>query len=216
MHHCPLPKILWGSTGPNSLFFYPFFSENTFQCQETRALGIENGGIADQQISASSQWSAQHAPSNGRLHFKQTASERGGWSALTNDVNQWLQIDLGNCHTRVTRVATQGRNSALHGVKQWVTKYRLQISDDGVTFFYFTDQGKPKVLLFYSKLPHITTSTFLGCQKLNCCYSFNVWFKYRPLSFYRSSAIWYPTDNRNFGMTSSCNRAYVRTWRMTM
>jgi len=99
---------------------------------------MENGAIPNQQISASSQWDSNHAAFQGRLHFQATSSKAGSWSARTNDVNQWLQIDLGNQATRVTRVATQGRN----GYSQWVTKYNLQYSDDGQNFQYYRKRGQ--------------------------------------------------------------------------
>ena len=124
-------------------------SVNIFECQTPLPLGMESGAIADHQISASSQFDANHASSQGRLRFKKTNIKRGGWSSRTVDTNQWLQIDLGNHQTRVTRVATQGRNSNLY--YQWVTKYKLQYGDDGNTFHYYSEQGKPKVLLFILK-----------------------------------------------------------------
>ena len=99
---------------------------------------MENGAIADGQISASSQWDANHAAIQGRLHSRATSSKAGSWSARTNDVNQWLQIDLGDHHTKVTQVATQGRN----GESQWVKRYRLQYSVDGVSFQYYNEQGQ--------------------------------------------------------------------------
>ena len=92
-------------------------------------LGMDSGTIADAQITASSQLDQNHAAVQARLHFKQ-----GSWSARSNDVNQWLQVDLGS-YTTVTKVATQGRN----GNSQWVTQYRLQYSDDGVTFQFFKE-----------------------------------------------------------------------------
>ena len=95
---------------------------------------MENEGITDVQISSSSQLDDTHSASEARLNFKADGSERGGWSALTNDFNQWLQVDLGTVN-RVTRVATQGRN----GRDQWVTRYRLKYSDDGVTFLFYKD-----------------------------------------------------------------------------
>ena len=87
------------------------------------------GSISDIQITASSQLDGNHSAAQARLHFKADGNKAGVWSALTNDLNQWLQVDLGS-YTRVTRVATQGRN----GYDQWVTKYKLQYSDDGITF----------------------------------------------------------------------------------
>ena len=99
---------------------------------------MENGAISDGQISASSQLDSSHGVTQARLHFKATAGQAGSWSARNNDVNQWLQIDLGSRHTNVTRVATQGRNYSL----QWVTKYNLQYSNDGVNFHYYKEQGQ--------------------------------------------------------------------------
>ena len=98
------------------------------------ALGMENEGITDVQINSSSQLDDTHSASEARLNYKADGSERGSWSALTNDFNQWLQVDLGTFN-RVTRVATQGRN----GRDQWVTRYRLQYSDDGVTFLFYKE-----------------------------------------------------------------------------
>ena len=107
------------------------------------ALGVQSGAISDGQMTASSQRDANHAAIQGRLHFQKTSSKAGSWSACTNDVNQWLQIDLGDQVTKVTRLATQGRNV----YSQWVTTYKLQYSDDGVNFQYYTDQPNsvPKV-----------------------------------------------------------------------
>ena len=104
---------------------------------------MESRAISDGQISASSQWDGNHAASQGRLNFQAVPGKAGSWSALTNDANQWLQIDLGNQHNNVTSVATQGRN----GLSQWVTRYKVQYSDDGVNFLYYQQNGADKVRL---------------------------------------------------------------------
>ncbi|CAH3025731.1 unnamed protein product, partial [Porites evermanni] len=100
-------------------------------------LGMQNGAIQDAQIKASSEWDGNHAAIQGRLHFKAIPGKAGSWSARSNDMNQWLQIDLANQHTKVTRIATQGRNA----YNQWVTKYKLLFSDNGVNFHYYKEQG---------------------------------------------------------------------------
>ena len=97
-------------------------------------LGMDSGAITDAQITASSQWSGNNAAVQARLHFKQAGLKKGSWSTAINDVNQWLQVDLGS-YTTVTKIATQGRNA----YSQWVTNYRLQYSDDGVTFQFFKE-----------------------------------------------------------------------------
>uniref|UniRef100_A0A4W6CNY4 Contactin associated protein like 3 n=1 Tax=Lates calcarifer TaxID=8187 RepID=A0A4W6CNY4_LATCA len=50
----------------------------------------------------------------------------GGWSPLTSDRYQWLEVDLGE-RTRITAVATQGR----YGSSDWQTSYLLMFSDTG-------------------------------------------------------------------------------------
>ncbi len=104
------------------------------------ALGMENGAISDAQISASSQWDASHAPFQGRLHFKGHPKKQGSWSAAGNDRHPWLQIDLGSQYTRVTRIATQGRNS--YNFYQWVTRYKLQYSNNEANFQFYREQGQ--------------------------------------------------------------------------
>ena len=101
---------------------------------------MENKVIKDEQITASSQWSTTYAPKYGRLNIKKTSSISGAWTAAKSqqNANQWLQIELGNQQTKVTRVATQGSN----GYSEWVTSYKLQYSRDGVNFQFYKEQGQ--------------------------------------------------------------------------
>ena len=103
---------------------------------------MERYVISDGQISASSQWDVNHAAIQGRLNFKAGSGKQGGWSSGYNNVNQWLQIDLGDPNTDVTGLATQGRNA----YSQWVTKYKMQYSVDGINFQYYVEQGAEKVI----------------------------------------------------------------------
>ena len=110
---------------------------------------MESGAIPNARITASSEYDANQAPSQGRLYFQETTVKSGSWVARTNDGNQWLQIDLGNQETKVTCVTTQGRNyngqwSDSHS--QWVTRYKLQYSiDDAVNFAYYKEPGQATV-----------------------------------------------------------------------
>ena len=97
---------------------------------------MENGGILDGQISASSQWDCNHSAIQGRLFFQATGAKQGGWSAGRNNPDEWLQVDLGSQWTKVTGIATQGRN----GYDQWVTSYKLQYSKNGQDFQYYREQ----------------------------------------------------------------------------
>ncbi|KAK2896084.1 contactin-associated protein-like 4 isoform X2 [Channa argus] len=72
---------------------------------------------------SSSQLSSSHAPGFARLNRREGA---GGWSPLTSDRYQWLEVDLGE-RTTITAVATQGR----YGSSDWLTSYLLMFSDTG-------------------------------------------------------------------------------------
>ncbi len=98
---------------------------------------MENREIADWQITASSEYGHNYAAMQGRLHFQADAGKVGSWSALINDVNQWLQIDLIGQYI-VTRVATQGRDD----LDQWVKTYKLEYGDDGNNFQLYREQGR--------------------------------------------------------------------------
>ena len=98
--------------------------------------GMENRQISDSQIKSSTQLDENHSAKHSRLHSKANRENGGSWSALKNDVNQWLQVDLGT-YVRVTGIATQGRN----GRDEWVTKFSLQYGEDGDTFHFFENPG---------------------------------------------------------------------------
>lgn len=96
---------------------------------------MANGVITGSQISASSEFDTYlHAATYGRLFYK---LQRGAWSSLYNNVNQWIQIDLSGHRSKVTRVATQGR--AETDWSEWVTSYRLQHSNNAITFHYYKE-----------------------------------------------------------------------------
>ena len=118
---------------------------------------MESGAILDSQISASSEWDSNHAAQQARLHFVQTVHRTGAWSARSNDLNQWLQVDLLNT-TRVSGVATQGRNGC--PCDQWVTKYKLQYSEDGQAFKFYRRSGDKSDTVGTNKTP-CTKTLFL-------------------------------------------------------
>ncbi|KAI3374231.1 hypothetical protein L3Q82_006081 [Scortum barcoo] len=72
---------------------------------------------------SSSQLSSSHAPGFAKLNRRDGA---GGWSPLTSDRYQWLEVDLGE-RTKITAVATQGR----YGSSDWLSSYLLMFSDTG-------------------------------------------------------------------------------------
>ena len=99
---------------------------------------MENNGISDDQISASSELSPNHKANRGRLYYTADGGKRGAWSAKQNDENQWLQIDLGGLYATVTAVATQGRQDKDH----WVREYMLQYSNWTLNFTHYREPGQ--------------------------------------------------------------------------
>ncbi|XP_029207328.2 EGF-like repeat and discoidin I-like domain-containing protein 3 isoform X1 [Acropora millepora] len=129
----------------------PLYNKNDYECVGcNRALGMENGEILDKQITASSELDAIHAAHQGRLNIQEAVSgsswKAGSWSALINDLHQWLQVELPKEESVVTSVATQGRNRHLGWFggshNQWITQYKLQYSNNGVNFEYYQDKGQ--------------------------------------------------------------------------
>lgn len=106
----------------------------TTTCQE--GLGMENGQIQDAKITASSEWADNHGATNARLNRPAQSGTTGGWSAQVNDASQWIQADLGGVKS-VTGVKIQGRNA----YDQWVTKFKVQYSNDGNSWT-FVENGK--------------------------------------------------------------------------
>ena len=116
-----------------------FHLHSQIECQ--RALGMGNDDISDGQIRASSSLNGSFVASRGRLSIKASGPMGGSWAASAKNSQQWLQIDLGVNDTKVTGVATQGRQDS----DQWVTSYKLQYGSDGLNFQYYKDQGEEKV-----------------------------------------------------------------------
>ena len=90
------------------------------------ALGMESGDIPDSALKSTSDYNQYSGPERSRLDKTREGSYYGGWSPKHADIGQWLQIDLGK-KTKVTRIATQGRDQT----NWWVTKYTVTYSNGG-------------------------------------------------------------------------------------
>ena len=90
---------------------------------------MDSRKITDGQITASTEYKAGYGATNGRLNFRAGGGKSGAWSALRNDVHQWLQVDLG-AETEVTGIQIQGRQDW----DQWVTSFTISYSSDGTTY----------------------------------------------------------------------------------
>ena len=78
--------------------------------------------LEDEAFSSSSDFNKNHSAKFCRLN---SSDGKANWSSKSNDLNQWIQVDLGKTET-ISAVAVQGRFNN----PQWVTKYNLLISDD--------------------------------------------------------------------------------------
>ena len=98
---------------------------------------MENRGIPDSRITASSRLSTNTPAMNARLRYTAGSS----WCASTNDSNPYLQIDLQSLHV-ICAVSTQGNSKA----DEWVETYTIQTSTDGVRWTDYGRVGHPKVI----------------------------------------------------------------------
>ena len=99
-------------------------------------LGMENYDIPDSAITASSMANNEYRPGQGRLYQQAVSGGHGSWLAATSNNQQWFQVYFGNW-TMVKRVCTQGRLNAAN----WVTKYKLAYSYDGVFYKDYEEDG---------------------------------------------------------------------------
>jgi len=105
------------------------------------ALGMENNVLPNSAITASSTWGSAHEPWRARLNNVPNG-HTGSWSAATNQVGEWLQIDLGR-ETMVTKIATQGRPPT--SWSQWVTSYKILFSSDSTNWKEYKENNYVKV-----------------------------------------------------------------------
>ncbi|XP_071334512.1 discoidin, CUB and LCCL domain-containing protein 2 [Trachinotus anak] len=129
-----------GGTLSNSLFTF-----RTNGCYGT--LGLESGGVADTQLSASSVWEwnkfGQHSewvPSGARL--KKTGLP---WAPSQSDQQQWLQIDLKR-EKRITGITTTG--STLREYQYYVSAYRVLYSNDGQQWYIYRETNSTQDKIF--------------------------------------------------------------------
>lgn len=118
------------------IFFFLIDSTDFSDCQE--ALGMENGTITNDEISASSVHNSNTGASRARLNFIPSGGVSGGWVAAVDDEKPTLTITFSYPFTRVTGIATQGRQDA----SQWVKTYRLKYSKPNGEKGFYKDPGE--------------------------------------------------------------------------
>ncbi|KAL9978824.1 hypothetical protein ACROYT_G016390 [Oculina patagonica] len=98
----------------------------------SNAVGVASSStIPDKQMTASTYYSSQYKPANGRLN-------RGvAWCARTPSRNdEWLQVDLGQLF-QVCGVSTQGERH----YNEWVMAFKLSYSQNGKYWTIYKDEN---------------------------------------------------------------------------
>lgn len=106
---------------------------------------MRSGAIKNAQITASSSANKYHAPSLGRLMKVKRGRYIGAWCSRYNNHNQWFKVDFGRI-MKITKIDTQGRQE--YG--QWVTRYLLSSSVDGIHWSLYRYKSNDKVREMHS------------------------------------------------------------------
>ena len=94
--------------------------------------------MPDDRITASIFHDSNYQPYYGRLNGRRGSI--GAWCTKTNnDRTDYLQVDMGAVRS-VCAVETQGSTGG-----QWITSFKLELSLDGTTFNYYTENNTVKV-----------------------------------------------------------------------
>ena len=97
--------------------------------------------IPDSSMTASSYYDSRYREYYGRLH----ETRGNGWEPKTkNDKTDYLQVDLGAQHS-VCALATQGNRRGI-ARNEWTTQYKVSLSRDGVSWSFYQENNKVKVL----------------------------------------------------------------------
>ena len=102
-------------------------------------------------MTASNYYSIDYYPHYGRLHGRRG---RDAWCPnTTKNRGDYLQIDMG-AQGAVCAVATQGEAYEVN----WTTRYELSLSRDGVTWFFYQEDHRTKVIERLSQFLSIVNS----------------------------------------------------------
>ncbi|CAK8680237.1 unnamed protein product [Clavelina lepadiformis] len=112
------------------------------------SVGLKDGRIPNEDITASTYWSSNYAPHLGRLDNRMKRNlHQGAWAAGTSyprvfpQAGDWIQVDL-KAPTYVTGVVTQGRPQ---GSEQWVTSYTVSFGNSSSNMQFVKAGNNPYV-----------------------------------------------------------------------
>uniref|UniRef100_H3CYG4 Milk fat globule EGF and factor V/VIII domain containing b n=1 Tax=Tetraodon nigroviridis TaxID=99883 RepID=H3CYG4_TETNG len=123
-------------------------------------LGLQGGGIAESQISASSVRYAvmglqRWGPELARLHNKGLVN---AWSAAAHDRNPWIQVNMQR-KMRLTGIVTQGASRI--GSAEFIKAFKVASSLDGRTFTVYRTEGQSRDHVFVGNVDNDGTKTNL-------------------------------------------------------
>ena len=106
-----------------------------------RAIGVANRDtVPDSSFSATSKYGVDDTYTASNVRLNGTSA----WiPSHNNNANDYLQIDLGY-EFIICAVATQG-NPKVPGANEWTTKYKIQLSLNGITFVTYKEHNTDKV-----------------------------------------------------------------------
>ena len=105
-------------------------------------LGMEDGSITDDQITASSYRDddvGKYGPGAGRLN-----NPNGQWYADREDWTPWIQVKFFS-RVNITAIQTQGSSR----FKRWVTELQIQTGDSEDSLSYIMDGKNKTVSIWY-------------------------------------------------------------------
>ncbi|XP_072042882.1 lactadherin-like [Amphiura filiformis] len=91
---------------------------------------MENGGIADNKITASSYEGNERLPQYGRLHHDKA------WTSQSTDNASWIQVDLGQ-EMKIIGILTQGLQTMAH--EYCVEEFRVKTGVSETLLSYVQD-----------------------------------------------------------------------------
>ncbi|XP_056595274.1 milk fat globule EGF and factor V/VIII domain containing b isoform X1 [Triplophysa dalaica] len=123
-------------------------------------LGMEGGGIAESQISASSVYYGflglqRWGPELARLNKKGLVN---AWTSATHDKNPWIQINTQR-KMRFTGIITQGASRI--GTAEFIKTFKVASSLDGRTYTMYRSEGQNKDVVFVGNVDNDGTKTNL-------------------------------------------------------
>ncbi|XP_060784088.1 milk fat globule EGF and factor V/VIII domain containing b [Neoarius graeffei] len=123
-------------------------------------LGLEGGGIAESQITASSVYYGilglqRWGPELARLNNKGLVN---AWTSATHDKNPWIELNMQRM-MRFTGIITQGASRV--GTAEFIKHFKVAYSSDGRTYTMYRGNGQKKDVVFVGNVDNDSTKTNL-------------------------------------------------------